>query len=134
MNSYRSSLGLPVLGSLSGGILGFASYLWLLNAYPAPAERKVFWIMLGMLFVLLLSASSGGLIGYSAQRIGQDLRSGGTVKPYLKIAAQYFAIGLIVLWVNGNRDPLDLMVLPCLSAVAGLVFSSVFHRFQSTTN
>ncbi len=134
MNDPRTSLGLPVLGSLTGGILGIVTYLWLLNAGPAPAVSSTFWITLGLLFVLILSAVGGGLIGYSAQRIGHDLRSGGTVKPYLKITAQYFAIGLVVLWVNGNRDALDLMVLPCLSAVAGLVFSAVFHRFQSNTN
>lgn len=123
-----------MVGGLIGGVLGFASFLWLLKARSTEEQLTSFWHVVALLFVTALAAVGGGMIGLAYKRISRDLSSGGRLTPYLKVAVQYIAIALIVLLVRGNRDPIDLLFMPCLSAIAGVVlFSLIDTRSKVAT-
>lgn len=134
MNSNRSNSFLLV-GGLIGGVLGFASFLWLLTVRSAEDASTSIWHVLAVLFVSAIAAVGGGMIGLSIERISRDVSSGGSLRPYLTVSVQYLAIALFVLLVRGNRDPLDLLFLPSLSAIAGVVlFSLVGTRSTLVTS
>ena len=134
MNSNRSTSFLFV-GGLIGGVLGFASFLWLLTVRPAEEASASFWQVIAVVFVSAIAAVGGGMIGVAIERISRDISSGGSLRPYLTASVQYLAITLFVLLIRGNRDPLDLLFLPSLSAIAGLVlFSLVGTRSRLVTS
>lgn len=134
MNSTNQSIAFLLVGSILGGVLGLASYLWLLTAQTQLNVNKIPWIVIAVLFITALATVAGGMIGLASDRIHRDLKSGGNVWPYLRVAGKYFAVVLFVLLVRGNRHLLDLVVMPCLSAVAGVVFYGLVDVPQQTAS
>ena len=133
MNSNRS-ISFLLVGGLIGGVLGLASFLWLLTVRSPEDASTSIWHVIAVVFVSGIAAMGGGMIGLASERISRDLSSGGRLTPYLKVAVQYVAIALFILLVRGNRDPIDLLFVPCLSAIAGVVlFSLVDTRTKVAT-
>lgn len=125
MNTSDRSVLFFVLGSSFGGLLGFVLFLWPSGTQSTLTEINLFWVTCGLMFFSALAAVGGGMIGLATERISRDLKAGGDIRPYLKVAVQYIAIALFVLLVRGNRDPLDLVFMSALSAITGLVLCSL---------
>lgn len=126
MDKNHLSIPFFFLGGFLGGVSGFVTFLWLLKVRSSAVESHYLWEILGVAVFTIFSACCGGMLGLTVARVRHDLASGGSSSPYLKVAVKYMAIALFVLAVSGNLDPLDLALMPCLSAITGVVLFSLF--------
>lgn len=133
MSQRTRSIRFPIYGCIAGGIIGTVVFFWLMHFQAPYVEARSNWWALAFLFIEGIAVAMGGILATAITRIRQDLQSGGHLLPYFKTACQFGAISLIVLLVRGNRDPLDLLIMPVLGGLTAVVVSSLLAAHSSVS-